>query len=194
MRITNMRQLANVPMVDAGDLYLDRQSRAIEARRLQIQRRERDQAIQAQRAQAAAVARRKAEEAQRLAEAQRYEAMMKRSMRRGGHDVVAAAKLQGLGFVSTYGVKNPLLGFVDEVDEPDFETRHVYNAPQFNNHLTARVPKAYIEGKDWPLVLDAPKGDFGSVLKSESTSPDFAHLIVHDVRSDFGYVPKPRRR
>jgi hypothetical protein len=194
MRILNRAQLARVPMVDAGNLYLGEVSASAEVQRARIARANAQRAAQMRVANARAAAAAAAENNRRMRAAQMHGEMLERSLRQSGANIVAAAKRQGSGWVPQYGVKNPLLGFVDETVNPDYSQSEVYNAQEFNNRLTANDNRCYVKFKDYPLVLDSPKGDFGGILTSEGGSPDFSHMIVDDVQQDFGYTPRPRRR
>lgn len=197
MRITNRRQLANIPTVDQDNLFLGEVSEA-ERARMEIRARER----QAQ-ARAAQVRRNQAEKIRREQDrlrdlrAMQHEEMLKRSLRNGGHSVQRAAQMQGTGYVKQFGIQKPLAGFEPATDTPDFSASDVYNAQQFSNCLSAKDVAAYTRYKDFPLVLDAPQGDFGGILTNEKGSPDFSTWIVNDAPSDFGRLPrrnKYRRR
>lgn len=194
-RILNRRQVVDAPMVDAGHLYLDEVPEHIEQKRVQMQM-QRLRVEQAKR-NAEIMNRERARRADliKMKNAQMHGAMLERSLRQKGHETAYAAKRQGQGWVRQYGLNNPLLGFVDETSEPDFEQREVYEAQEFNNHLTARNNPGFLKNKDFPMVIDAPRGDFGGILTNDKYSADFSSRIVNDVKTDFGgYVPKPRRR
>lgn len=199
MRVLNRRQLASVPMVDAGHLYLGEVSDAVELRREKLRRKQFQEQQARRNAEVRARAARNRAENQVTANAQRHGAVLERSLRNTGRAAMMGAVHQGDGFIPQYGVKNPLLGFVDEVADADFEMQDVYPAQEFNNLLTARNNPAYLKLKDFPLVIDAPNATnsgFQGVLLTNENSADFAELIVNDSRRDFGYVPKhsPKRR
>lgn len=190
MRVLNRRQLDRIPMVDAGNLYLGEIPETVEQKRSRIQKQQMQEAQKRQlMAMQASNQRRQAEYA-RDQMSGAYEEMLKRSLRNTGRKSVVAVKHQG----KQYGVNNALLGFVDETTEPNYSQSEVYRAPEFKNGLTAKDCKNYTRFKDWPLVIDSPRGDFGGILTSEAGSPDFSTWITDDVKQDFGYVPRPRRR
>lgn len=195
MRIFNRKQLASIPMVDAGNLYLGADSATVEARRAKIERDNQLRARAARAAQMRAQAAAKAEEARRIRAAQAHAEMLQRSLQRNNRQVALAGRRQGSGWVPQFGLRNPTLGFVDEVrgPGPNYNQSDVVPAQDFNNHLTNHDSKRYSQFKDFPLVVDAPKGDFGGILTNEAGSADFSERIVNDVRQDFGYVPRRRR-
>jgi hypothetical protein len=117
-------------------------------------------------------------------------------MRMSGYGVAHARKRQGHGFVPQYGIRNPLLGFVDQVpgSTTDYSMHTAQPAEEFCNKLSANDMK-YTEYQDFPLVLDSKGGDFSGLLVDEAHSADFSERIFNDDRQDFGYQPRrPARR
>lgn len=195
MRILNMKQLRNAVKVDQvnpsygnrADLRRMRQNvnEMDTIQRVALDMQARGHALGAM------------EERARELEAHRRDQMLQRSLRNTGHAVHYASKHQGSGNVPRYGVKTPGLGFVDatlQTSNPDYSQHEVYEAQQFNNCLASQDMVGYSKFKDYPLVLDSPKGDFGGLLTDEKGSADFSTWIVNDDRQDFGYVPQRRRR
>lgn len=193
-RILNRRELANVPMVDAGHLYLGEVPENIEAKRAKLRWAQIRHAQARRNAEVQARERARIADQRAIRDAQLHGDMLARSLSKPGHDIVHAAVNQGTGWTRQYGNGNPLMGFVDETAEPDFEMRDTYPAQEFNNHLTANTNINYTRFKDYPLVMDAPRGDFGGVLTNDTNSADFSEYIVNEVKTDFGYVPKARLR
>jgi hypothetical protein len=187
MRVLNKKQLANIPMVDAGNLYLG--MGAPDRVRDAIQRRELSYAQKVANNRRLEAERRRIETLNGERANQAHADMLKRSLHNSGRKVIAAAKKQGNGFLPQYGVKNAMLGFVDEVKKADFYNDEAIPAQDFNNALTAKDFAAYTQFKDFPLVEDA-RGDFGGILTNEKGSADFSTWIVDDAKTDFGYVPR----
>ena len=102
--------------------------------------------------------------------------------------------MQGTGYVNQFGINTPLMGFADEVRDADFSVSSVIPAQEFGNRLSNKSVAAYTKFKDFPLVVDAPKGDFGGILVNEKGSADFSTWIVNDAKQDFGYTPRRRAR
>lgn len=194
MRILNKRQLANVPTVDQDNLFLGEINDMVQARRdlhaSEMRAMERRQMLRL--AQAEAI--RREQDRLRDLRAAKHEEMLKRSLRNGGHDVYRAAIRQGNGYVKQFGMSQPLAGFVDAEYVPDFSASDVIPAQEFSNKLSNKSVAAYTRFKDFPLVIDAPKGDFGGILTNEKGSADFSTWIVNDAPRDFGYAPRRRRR
>jgi len=195
MRVLNSRQLRNLPRVDQGNLYLDEVSPVEQAQRDKILR-DRQKLMMVNDARAKAQRQEiYRQEMVRQKQSEAHNRMLQRSLKQDGHATMRAIQNQGKGFVPQFGVRAHQTGFVDCQDarQADFLAQDVYNAPQFNNHLTAKDRKSYSKYKDWPLVMDAA-GDFGGYLLCEAGSPDFSTRIVNDARTDFGYVPQRRRK
>lgn len=200
MRVLNRRQLNRIPMVDQGNVNLDRVPMGAMNNREMIASNANRAAHTARVAQARAQQSAAREDRARLLQSQMHGAMLERSLRQPGHGVAAAARKQGMGWVPQFGVKNPTLGFVGEVKAgsittPDYSEQEVYAAQEFNNVLTARNNPQFAKFQDYPMVMDAPNGDFGGVLTNESGSADFSEYIVMDDSKDFGHTPRmPMRR
>lgn len=180
MRFLNMNQLANIPDADPNF----GSAAEVAKRRMKAEQLKR-QLIARQR-----------EQAQIEANAARRRELDAQSRRLSGHNVAYARGRQGMGFVPQYGVHNPLLGFVDEVpgSAVDFDMHTAQPVEEFCNGLSAKNLK-YTEYQDFPMVLDAPKGDFSGILVDEAHSADFSERIYNDDRQDFGYTPRrPMRR
>ena len=180
MRFLNMSQLSSIPAADTpmgspADLAKRKQKAAQMKRALQA---------------------RAHQQAQIEALAAHRELMTKQAMRMSGHDVAYARARQGSGHVAQYGIRNPNLGFVDEVPgaTTDFSMHTAQPASEFCNGLAVKDLK-YCEYQDFPLVLNSPAGDFSGILVNEAHSADFSERIFNDDRQDFGYTPRrPARR
>lgn len=211
MRVLNRKQLAGIPVVDEGNLYLGAVTESAEAVRARLARQEM-QAREAQANRAAAMrAAQVREQHARDRAAFGYAQMLERSIRQRGNTQAKRPQAPMAAFQKQFGVNNALLGFVDpdrrdlggvydpsgrarsgdettKTVEPDFSASEVYRAQEFNNQLTAKDVKGYTKYRDWPLVQDA-RGDFGGILKPESGSADFSTWIVNDAKNDFGALP-----
>lgn len=129
-------------------------------------------------------------------QAKRNEAMLQRSLNQNAKTRALAGARHSLGNVPVFGRAHPLMGFVDAIPDctmdADYRQDQVVPAQEFNNALAAK-DLAYTKFRDYPLVLDAPSGDFGGILTNEAGSADFSERIVNDVKQDFGSSPKFKR-
>lgn len=176
MRFLNMNQLANIPDADGSADRARAQRKAEEMKRR--------------------LAARAREAAQREQNQYQREMLDNQSRRLSGYGVAFARAHQGSGFIPQYGIKNALLGFVDEVpgSATDFDMHTAQPVTEFCNGLSAKDLK-YTEYQDFPMVMDSPGGDFSGVLVDEAHSADFSERIFNDDRQDFGYAPRrPMRR
>lgn len=194
MRILNKRQLDQIPMVDEANLYLGADNAQVEANRASIARDNVARARIAQLRQQNLQNRALKDEQLRARANMGYANMLKRSLRNTGKQAAMGAAKPSDGRVKQFGVNNAQLGFVDECCNStvlsDYESRETYDAQEFSNKLTNHDAAAYTKFKDYPLVVDAPRGDFGGILTNEQGTADFSEWIVNDSQQDFGYVPK----
>jgi len=179
-----------IPLVDAGNVHhSDRVTAPEDRARIRqnelVERRKRQQFYLMQQAQ------QKRLEHEAAVRAHKQNAMLQRSLKQ--KPALMGAK-HSFGSVPQFGNSTPLMGFTDEARDADYSQQEVIPAQEFNNALACKDFADYTKFKDYPLVLDAPAGDFGGVLVNEKGSPDFAALIVNDVRQDSGAVPRRRRK
>lgn len=188
----------SVPYVPAGNVGLGLATNDPRANAFLQKQAQAKQALML-RARAAAVAKQKQISAQNELAAQKQNAMLQRSLRQGSEANLRGMGGHSLGFVPSFGVYNPLVGFVDANTETDYAMEHVVPAQEFSNQLASKDFPDWTKFHDYPWTIDSPNGDFGGFLTNEAGSADFSHFIVHNEPEDFGRVDivdlsRPNRR
>lgn len=208
MRLLNKNQLNNLPVVEQGNMFLGEArgtAEAAQAIKRGYQQAARDRAVASHNQKRMA----SRNQAMGDAAAANHAAMLARSIKPNAKQqglVLEAQNNRGnmMQGQNRFGVRSPGMGFIapsavstSNTINSDFIEEEIYNAQEFNNCLTSDHFKGYKQYKDFPMVWDSPKGDFGGILTDERGSADFSTRIVNDAPNDFGYIPQraaPRKQ
>lgn len=198
MRITNLRDTKNIPLVDEFDLYYSRTTKIQETQNECVAREQakiREKA-RAQKLKEKEKARREAAARERASYAKAQELKRSIMLPRAQAKGILEAVNQGhkpMNKNAAFGNSQPLQtwlpGEVCDLRNADFTNRQVIPASHFDNIISDMHLRQSSWPSDHPLVKNDhsnSRADFRGVLVTEEDSPDFSQKIVDQACGDFG--------